>query len=420
MTIHEMHEAVKFRLQRQASNTYASIDDKEIDMSLNVGQLEFIDQMFRNVDGENRRFQEHQKNLDNLRDVIQKNVKLRGIKPTESGYDRYFYEENMFYGFLPADYMYLINARANVEKLKFIGCDEVNTADGNPYKQYIAVLNYKAIEQEICTTNPTFRIDFGADTIFDLSDFGNFRFNSLDNKIDIIRLVLEYLNRFNSASELISYNSSAPQIEISNDVTNFNVYWERYGDIYMPESFIFVTDDRSFILDSTVITPSETDADFNTNNEGMEVSLYTNNSGNPTSTFRFQQRSYNTQVIDTSVHDSSEIQIVKNRPTRIVKMDMLYKTLDYPMGSPTSAMPISTLSNNHVHIYTDGMFLIKDIYIDYIKRPRKLSLDLNQSCELGEHTHTQIVNYAVMNLLNITSNPRYNTHAQDMQLKGQL
>lgn len=65
------------------------------------------------------------------------------------------------------------------------------------------------------------------------------------------------------------------------------------------------------------------------------------------------------------------------------------------------------VAEKHLNMYSDGTFMIQSAQISYIRRPRPMSLLLNQGCELSESLHRKICDNAITYLLAITSRQNY-------------
>ena len=52
--------------------------------------------------------------------------------------------------------------------------------------------------------------------------------------------------------------------------------------------------------------------------------------------------------------------------------------------------------------------------MDYIRVPEEIDLQLNQTSELAEHTHQEIVDIATKNILEAIQSPRYQTNANEL------
>jgi len=87
-----------------------------------------------------------------------------------------------------------------------------------------------------------------------------------------------------------------------------------------------------------------------------------------------------------------------------------YKTKD--------SSPISTLSGGTLSVFNDENFIVKTIYIDYIRKPRKISLSLSQNCELPDEFHQDVCDLAVELILADIGDPRTQIKTQQNQIIG--
>jgi hypothetical protein len=101
---------------------------------------------------------------------------------------------------------------------------------------------------------------------------------------------------------------------------------------------------------------------------------------------------------------------------RFLKTEVISRSLDSEVNKPTKDRPLSTISNDtFLFVYTDGSFIVKEIMLSYIKRPRKMSLASSQSCELPEFAHQEIIDRAVSYILLSTKDPAWQGKLQDIQ-----
>lgn len=106
-------------------------------------------------------------------------------------------------------------------------------------------------------------------------------------------------------------------------------------------------------------------------------------------------------------------------PVRIVDNAEVYFMQQNPFAKSSIDTPLATISSEDIKLYQDGeSFILKGILIDYIRKPRVIDLSLNQDCELAEHTHQEIVDIAVKNVLEAIESPRYQTNSAE-QLKSE-
>lgn len=94
---------------------------------------------------------------------------------------------------------------------------------------------------------------------------------------------------------------------------------------------------------------------------------------------------------------------------RFIQQDDVYIVQQDPFNK-TSVIdgPLCIIHNNSIDVFFDpNNFIVKEIAISYIRKPKLINLEQNQTCELAEHTHAEIVRDAVNLLLeNFEANPQ--------------
>lgn len=80
--------------------------------------------------------------------------------------------------------------------------------------------------------------------------------------------------------------------------------------------------------------------------------------------------------------------------------------------------PICTVENGTVKVYCGDKFIVNTVYLNYIRKPRLVSLNLNQSCDLPEETHDKICSLAAEFIKNTIQDPNYEWKLQDNQLRA--
>jgi len=73
-----------------------------------------------------------------------------------------------------------------------------------------------------------------------------------------------------------------------------------------------------------------------------------------------------------------------------------------------------TITSDKIEIYTDSTFTLKNLYVSYIRYPKKIDIEgyfdlegeasINQDCELPDYLEDELVNLAIMELAMITEN----------------
>lgn len=97
-------------------------------------------------------------------------------------------------------------------------------------------------------------------------------------------------------------------------------------------------------------------------------------------------------------------------PVRVVDNAEVYFMQRNPFAKSQLNSPLATISEEDIRVYQDAeSFILKGIYADYIRIPQPIDVTLGQDCELADHTHQEIVDIAVKNILEAIESPRYQT-----------
>lgn len=111
------------------------------------------------------------------------------------------------------------------------------------------------------------------------------------------------------------------------------------------------------------------------------------------------------QQVDT---DDSEV----TRDIRIVEQDKAYASQQNPFAKTTLDYPMAIVYDEEVRVFQDReRFILKTLTVDYIRVPVLINLSSSIDCELAEHTHHEIVDLAVKNLIEAIESPRYQTNS---------
>lgn len=101
-------------------------------------------------------------------------------------------------------------------------------------------------------------------------------------------------------------------------------------------------------------------------------------------------------------------------PVRVVDNAEVYFMQRNPFARGQWNSPLATISENDISVYQDGeSYILEGITADYIRNPETIDLALGQDCELAEHTHQEIVDIAVKNVLEAIESPRYQTNSAE-------
>jgi hypothetical protein len=110
------------------------------------------------------------------------------------------------------------------------------------------------------------------------------------------------------------------------------------------------------------------------------------------------------QVTTASGEDVVPVRVVDNAEVHFMNRN--------PFAKSVVDSPLATVSQEDIKVYQDGeSFILKGIFADYIRIPAEIDLPLGQDCELADHTHQEIVDIAVKNILEAIESPRYQTNS---------
>lgn len=102
-------------------------------------------------------------------------------------------------------------------------------------------------------------------------------------------------------------------------------------------------------------------------------------------------------------------------PVRIVDNSEVYHLQQDPFSRSQIETPSAILSQQDIKVFQDNeSFILEGISMDYIRVPEEIDLQLNQTSELAEHTHQEIVDIATKNILEAIQSPRYQTNANEL------
>jgi hypothetical protein len=102
---------------------------------------------------------------------------------------------------------------------------------------------------------------------------------------------------------------------------------------------------------------------------------------------------------------------------RFIQQDDVYIVQQDPFNDTSVADgPLCIIHNNSIDVFFKPTeFIVKEIAISYIRTPKQINIEQNQTCELSEETHAEIVRDAVNLLLE-----NFEANAQRTQTSNQV
>lgn len=353
-----MHIEINQRFQEVASYKRDKLFPQEIDLALNKAMFRLLEK------GVDSKFQDDQISLGHVNALIKKNKISELIVPSISDP---LYEENLTnsYGTVPPDLYWLINGRAEI-LTDPLNCGIAPTLGTTTYSEWTAVVPFPTAGASPYFANITVTSSV-LGTLYTAPSGISAGFNSVNSKYVLINNILELKH------------------------ATVKVYWERYRDVYYKDSFIFV----------------------NSTNAGT---IAVSGSNVTSSSIAMTQTTYS--IYNRAVISAIESKEVTLAPVKGNEQDSLYSSLKQNQFYKTRSIePVMDQTYDYFIIYRDESFLVTRFYYDYIRKPRTISLILNQSCELASSTHPKIIDLATEILRLDTKDQNYPQTVQDTQLR---
>ena len=346
MDITEMHLNIDLELNKLNSNLYEIILPQEKDYFLNRAQERFIKQRYGAFSNSKKQgFEMSQKRIDDLKNLLVPNYYDKCFRLPVDDFD--YTNKLKFY--LPGDYMFLASSRS---KMKHNYCGVLTPVNTNVTFKTIT------INLSILTDYSLFGIKIGtsAGTANVVIPVGTL--TGLDGQEKTLA-VQTIVDTFNKVDALTSFG------------------WKAYSGNY-----------RNVKGDVVIVIP---------NTDTTNIVYYTVTGTYPTPALFF------TQVTNTKTYLESNGNEEKVA-NRFAQQDDVYIMQQDPFNK-TDAFegPLTIIHTDSIDVFFrptgSEAFIVQEIAISYIRKPRLMSSTTGQSCELSEETHSEILRDAVNLLL---------------------
>lgn len=158
------------------------------------------------------------------------------------------------------------------------------------------------------------------------------------------------------------------------------MYWERAGSIYKPNTLILISYSpvaASISYDSTTIQGTQT-------NEIVKL--------------------------------PSQALAVSQRVNRLTKRDRVGKLQQSTFSKTRYNSPISVQEKGSLKVFSDNTFIVTQVLISYVRKPLKVSLILGKNCDLPDSVHQHVCDLAAEYIKLLTQDPGYTAKLQDNRL----
>lgn len=342
MTAKEFHIALDIQCQKLNSNAYGNIRPEQKDWLLNESIIRFIKQRINpRSNSKKQGFADTIKRYDDLETLI-----------TPITIPLYKFDSKNLFGIKPYNYFHYLTSKTNVA----YDCNGLDNTTIVPTTQRYVIA--KLLDATTSLYND-FEISLDSGSGFTLKlDVDNYPYLSggiptLDAKFIIINWVLEEWNRL--------YGST------------IFVKWEKYDNIYAPNSFIFVTTD---ITDITIRLKTDTITDY----------------------------SFVNRIFDKYNYTITNVNLAINR---IQKTDEFDDMVVHSFGNSKFDSPLGKFESNRIIINHNEKFIANTLEMNYIRFPRKIDINLNQGNELDSSTDDEIISMTTQKMKAILDSKNY-------------
>lgn len=357
MTIFEMIIEVRQATQNIAANTRRKILDDEIVWLLNKNQERFIQSKVKPRKDGSGGFQVDQLDADAIRPLLTTQHLIANVDDADDVYTCQ----------LPGDYSYLISDDSRT----YLLCGDsltnppATSADSEsvlilnyPYSNKSAAPFYSDLQLILGTAAPNYQTI----TLSDIKALYGSTFSGTNSKAEryiMVDLFLWYIR----------------------NILGLKAYWEKYENIIAPNSFLFPGwAAGSIVPEQGVVATAGTVQTVNR-------IIYNNTLGNW-------------------------------HPNRLSPGDKVSSMLDTAYLKPSYLSPISELWGNKLIVHGGTSFIVTGVSIDYVKKPRKLSLILNQDCELPAEFHNAICDLTVEYIKAMIADPNWQVKLHDNMVRS--
>lgn len=329
MTIRDMHIEINQALQKVAANRTRKYLDEEIDLVLNKIITRFIQSKIVPVANGKGGFQVDQLQLD----AIRSHVKQKSYKAslTTSGYYRVR---------LPDDYAYYVASTTTLQRL----CKGLIEPQPLEISQKITVVKQP---QSSKTAPPYYQsvvLKYGSESV---AIPGN----------------LPYDNEYKGYLEKSDVSFIVPFILKSFRDKGVEVYWERFLDYYVPDSYLFVGEiPVTVVIDGTPIVDQRV------------------------------------LIVKKELFSLADGQAV-SRPNRLYASNEIGFIQESAYYKSNERSPVVEIVGNILRLYKDNSFIVSMVAVTYVRNPQVVSLVLGTDCDVAPEFHPAICDLAVEYIL---------------------
>lgn len=366
MTPREMHIELDVRLQYMNSNRKDTVRAEVKDMVINQSILEVVDNRLpsKSIQPGKQGLEANTILYEDLKELTKFASLTTYVDSTIS---------NSLYGVLPVDYYHLKSDRSTVR----YDCNGITFPSTSSTTESVYILpfpDYTVAGIKYVSFSIKFNGILG--TIYSYISHSLY---TRDAKFQIVNEVLDYVNKIKTFS-----NGATPPSNAT-----FEVYWEYYDNVFYQDSFIFKVITAASAMSTAILT-------------------YSGYAGVATALTTISRDYYNYSFGTTSEY-----------PNRLTASDMVHDVNRDYYSKTVHDSPISTLDLQRIRVIINSQFIIQNIKIEYIKKPRMINYSMNISSELCYKLQNEVINVAARKVKAMVNDPSYKNVIVENQLSNQ-
>lgn len=356
MYVKEMHIEVDLSLQKIASNRTRKLLPQEIDWLLNKCMDRFIRTRARPKMMPNGAKTGGFEMIQDDVDAIKALIRPGIVLPA------YRFDDRRVQAALPGDYMYLLQDESVIKRIPPGVSPSVTygTQYLNTFPIYPSTLTKAPYYQHVQTlVNGTLAFDIQSYVANRQQQWGG----------------------FSSSDEI--WGIISPMFNQLRD-QGYNVYWEYYGGHFRPRSVIIVT--PAAITGQTTI-------------DGVSTAIIAG-----TAPLQFMDAPYEAEY----------------QSNRLTPSNLVSSLLEVAFYGTQPEFPISEITDRSIYVYYRKDFIVSNVVISYIRKPRRISLILGVDCELSPEYHDMICDMTVEYTKAMIADPNWEVKLQDNMRRTNL
>ena len=266
--------------------------------------------------------------------------------------------------FLPGDYRNLLSDISAVQKL----CGTTAVPEKSIRSVNLLVVPLFKSKKSAAPYYTTFNLTINGNVEFNVTTYTQLRDVSYTG--------------YNSVEEIYELRDAVLHVLLSK---GFDAYWEQYAGKNYPGSLIVVSNNT--ISGSVTIDTTAT--------AGV--------------VYPYSEYTY---ALGTGIAEE-----VTNRLTATHKVDNLNGT---PFYETQADSPLSELVGNQIAVHVNENFIVSNLRISYVRKPRKMSLILGHDCELNDLVHPALCDLVVEYYKAMIQDPNWEVKLKDNMIRTQL